>query len=302
MDINSLKLFSIVATKLNFVSAANEMGVDPSSVSRKITQLEKELGASLFNRNTRSMTMTNFGSRFLKHAEFILREYDLAIENALGESNRVSGALRVTTSVAFAERILVPLLPKFLEQYPEISLHLLPSDANLDLARESIDVAVRLTQQVSGDYIITKLFQTRYAVYASKAYVDRVGKLNSPEELPEYDPIVYELPGFRSHWKFRKKSDVKKEFLVEIKGRVAVSSPSIMRKIALMGQGPAMLANWLVREDVEAGRLVEVLPEYEVTPTSFDTGAWILYVNNPHVPKKIKAFINFLKSETSQHY
>ena len=116
MDINSLRLISIVATKLNLVSVATILDLDPSTVSRKITQVEHELGAALFNRNTRSVTLTNFGVRFLKHAEFILKEYDLALENARGERNVLSGTLKVTSSVAFTEQILVPLLPKFLEQ------------------------------------------------------------------------------------------------------------------------------------------------------------------------------------------
>lgn len=302
MDISSLNLFLVVATKLNFVAAANELGVDPSSVSRKITFLEKELGACLFNRNTRSVTMTSFGVQFVEHAERIIREYNLALENAQDESNNVSGSLRVTTSVAFAERILVSLLPKFLKLYPEISVHLLPSDRNLDLAKESIDVAIRLTQQVSGDYIITKLFQTKYSIYASPSCAEKFGEINSLEHLSGFNPIAYELPGLRSHWRFRKKTDKTKEFLIDVKGRIAVSSPSVIREMALMGYGPAMLANWMVKEDLDSGRLVEVLPEYEVTPTNFDTGAWLLYVNSPHVPKKIKAFINFLKNEVGCYY
>ena len=286
-----------MASKLNLVSVATVLDLDPSTVSRKITQVEHELGAALFNRNTRSVTLTNFGARFLKHAEFILKEYDLAIENARGERNVLSGTLKVTSSVAFTEQILVPLLPKFLELHPEISVHLLPTDRNIDLAKESVDIAIRLTPQVTGDYVITKLFPTTYSIFATPEYIKKVGKLDSPERLSELDTIVYELPGFGSHWKFRKKNSPKSEYLIEIKGRIAVSSPSVMRKIALLGCGPAMLANWLVKEDVNAGRLVDILPEYEVTPTTFDTGAWILYVNNSHVPLKIKAFIAFLKSE-----
>lgn len=278
------------------------MGLDPSTVSRKITQLEDELGAALFNRNTRSVTITSFGARFLKHAEFILNEYELAIENAREERNVLGGTLRVTSSVAFAEQILVPLLPKFLKLHPEISVHLIPSDKNLDLAKESIDIAVRLTQQVSGDYVITKLFKTQYSVFATPQYIKKIGRLNSPDELPDFDPVGYELPGFGSHWRFRKKGAGSKEFLVEIKSRVAVSCPSIMRKIALLGHGPAMLANWLVKEDVEAGRLADLLPDYEATPTTFDTAAWILYINNSHVPLKIKAFIAFLKGEAKGVY
>lgn len=297
MDINSLRLISIVAAKLNLVSVATVLDLDPSTVSRKITQVEHELGAALFNRNTRSVTLTSFGVRFLKHAEFILKEYDLAIENARGERNVLSGTLKVTSSVAFTEQILVPLLPKFLKLHPDISVHLLPSDRNMDLAKESVDVAIRLTQQVSGDYVITKLFPTNYSVFATPEYVKKVGKLESPHRLSGLDSIVYELPGFGSHWKFRNKNSSTGEFLIEINGRIAVSSPSVMRKIVLLGCGPAMLANWLVKEDVIAGRLIDILPEYEVTPTTFDTGAWVLYVNNSHVPLKIKAFISFLKSE-----
>lgn len=297
MDINSLRLISLVATKLNLVSVATILDLDPSTVSRKITQVEHELGAALFNRNTRSVTLTNFGARFLKHAEFILKEYDLAIENARGESNVLSGTLKITSSVAFTEQILVPLLPKFLERHPEISVHLLPTDRNIDLAKESVDIAIRLTPQVTGDYVITKLFPTAYSIFATPEYIKKVGKLDSPEHLSKLDPIVYELPGFGSLWKFRKISSSEREYLIEINGRIAVSSPSVMRKIALLGCGPAMLANWLVKEDVIAGRLINILPEYEVTPTTFDTGAWILYVNNSHVPLKIKEFIAFLKAE-----
>ncbi len=300
MDINSLRLVSIVGAKLSLVSAATIVDLDPSTVSRKITQIENELGASLFNRNTRSVTLTSFGVRFLKHAEFILKEYDLAIENARGERNVLGGTLKITSSVAFTEQILVPLLPKFLKLHPDISVHLLPSDKNIDLARESVDVAIRLTQQVSGDYVITKLFPTKYSVFATPDYLKRVGKLDSPHRLSELDPIVYELPGFGSHWKFRNKQSPESEFLVEINGRIAVSSPSIMKKIALLGCGPAMLANWLVDEDVAAGKLINILPEYDVTPTTFDTAAWILYVNNSHVPVKIKAFISFLKFEAKK--
>jgi DNA-binding transcriptional LysR family regulator len=187
-----------VATKLNLVSAATILNLDSSTVSRKITQVEHELGAALFNRSTRSVTLTNFGIRFLKHAEFILKEYDLAIENAQYERNVLSGTLKVTSSVAFTEQILVPLLPKFLEQHPEISVQLLPTDRNVDLAKESVDIAIRLTQQVSGDYVITKLFPTNYSIFATPEYAEKVGKLDSPERLSQLDPIVYELPGFGS--------------------------------------------------------------------------------------------------------
>lgn len=300
MDINNLRLISVVASNLNLVSAAVILDLDPSTVSRKITQIENEVGAALFNRNTRSVTLTDFGIRFLKHAESIIKEYDLAIDNARSEKNMLRGSLKVTSSVAFTEQILVPLLPKFLELHPEISVHLLPTDRNIDLAKESVDVAIRLTQQVSGDYIITKLFQTNYAVFATPDYIKKIGELESTSRLAELNPIVYEIPGFSSHWKFRKKRSPETESLVEINGRLAVSSPSAMQKIALLGYGPAMLANWLVKEDVAAGKLIDILPEYEFTPTTFDTGAWILYVNNPHVPMKIKTFVTFLKNEVKK--
>lgn len=300
MDISSIRLFVLVATRLSYGTAAAEMDIDPSSVSRKIKNLETELGGQLFNRSTRSMALSNFGARFLKHAEFILREYDLAIENAKGENESLKGTLKITTSIAFADRMLVPLIPKFMELYPEISVNLVPSDENLDLATEAIDVAIRLTPQVNGNYVITKLFRTRYAIYATPDYVKKHGLLKSPFELSERDTILYELPGFKSHWKFRSKDNKEKEFLVDIKGKVAVKSPAILRKMVLLGQGPSMLADWLVRRDVEEGKLVDILPGFEVTPITFDTGAWVLYPNNAYTPKKVKTFINFIKSELGE--
>lgn len=304
MNTKNLQIFSEVASRLSFVAVANSQGMSPSSVSRVISQIEDELGARLFQRNTRTVTLTEFGKKFLDHALIILEELDQAAEEAKGASLGAKGRLRVTASVAFAEAMLAPLLPRFQSQFPDTRLQIIPTDSNLDLIAEGIDLAIRMAPRIGGDVVVTKLFQTAYRVCATPDYIRSAGAPLEPKDLEAHSCTLYALPGFGSFWKFREKKrpghSSACETHVAISGKIALSSAAVMRSVVLHGAGPALLADWLVKEDLASGRMVDLFPGYDVTATEFDTAAWIIYPSRQYVPLKVRVFIDFLKHQLRQ--
>lgn len=299
VDIALVRLFVDVSQKLSFVAVANDRDINPSSVSRAINQLEQQLGVRLLQRTTRTMALTDAGMDYLQRVGPILEEFDAATDAVRGATTAVSGTLRLTASVAFGERVLVPLLPRLRDRHPRLELQLVFTDATLDLVSESIDLAIRLGPRLAGDVVTTRLFATAYRVVASPQYLESAASIEKPADLAHHACTVFSLPAFRSEWRFRKRDGRghRQSHVVEISPGIAVSSALSLRSIVLAGGGPALLADWLVDDDIAAGRLVDVLPGYDVTATDFDTGAWLVYPTRAYLPRKVRAAIDFLTTE-----
>ncbi len=298
MDIESLRLFRDVARRLSFAAVAEERGAHASSVSRSVGQLEADLGARLFQRTTRRMALTEAGQQFLQRASVILEELDAAREELTAHESGPLGTLRLSASVAFGERVLVPMLDDFRKRLPNLKLDLLLSDANLDLVSEGIDLAVRLGGEIRGDLIAAKLMDTRYRVCASPHYLRGAPPLNTPQDLSAHRCVLFTMPAFRSQWAFR--NDGGDEESVIVDGDLAISSALSLRSAVLAGAGPALLADWLIDDDIDDGRLVDLFPDHEVTATTFDTAAWLVYPSRAHLPQKVRAVIDYLRTKVRE--
>ncbi|MEO0421801.1 MAG: LysR family transcriptional regulator [Pseudomonadota bacterium] len=301
MKVDTLQLFVEVARRLSFAAVAESRGVNPSSVSRVIGQLEANLGVRLFQRTTRSMTLTEAGELYLQRVAAVLEELDQAQEQARQLDSGPRGTLRLTASVAFGERVIVPRTPRFQARYPDVALELLFTDDNLDLVREGIDLAVRLTPMMSGDVVATRLCPTAYRVVASPAYLDRAPPVREPQDLTEHACCVFALPAFRGEWTYRPRRGDSEGApgTVAIRSHLVVSSALSLRSLVLAGAGPALLADWLIRDDLASGALVDLLPAYEVTATRFDTAAWLAMPSRAYLPQRVRVMIDFLKEECS---
>jgi len=295
MDIEALKVFVEVMRAGSFAAVARQHDVDPSSISRTIAVLEAQTGFRLFQRTTRRLAATEAGALYFERMQPIMDEMDRANLEARDIVAAPSGRLRVTASVAFGAIVLVPLLPRLRAAYPELDIDLVLSDALVDIIAEKIDVALRLGQRVDSAFISTQLMRTRYRVCASPAYVKAAAKLRQPSDLSAHDCLVFPLPGYRSLWKFRCQSGAITE--VPVNGAVSISNSLALHRAVRDGLGPALLANWIVDDDIRRGTLVELFPKFEASATDFDTAAWILYPSRAYVPRKVRAFIDFLKSE-----
>jgi DNA-binding transcriptional LysR family regulator len=293
MDLNALDLFATVARRGSFAAVAKERNVDPSSVSRAIADLEAELGLRLFQRTTRSMTLTEAGDLYLARIEPLIEEMARARDDAMQVTGAPRGLLRLTASVTFGQMRLVPLLPAFRARYPDLRLECLFTDANVDLVADRVDLAVRLAPVVEGDLIASKLMDTRYRVVASPGYLAAHAPLSTPADLSAHKVLLFNIKAYRSRWLFRDADG--REDAVPISGDITLAPAGSLLTAALAGLGPALLPDWLVDDAIAGGDLVNLFPAHAATATSFDTAAWLVYPSRAYLPGKVRAMADFLR-------
>lgn len=293
MDIASLRLLLAVARAGSFAGAARTLDIDPSSASRGIAALEAELGLRLFHRSTRRLALTEIGAAYLPHAEAALAELEAGWEEATALGRGPSGTLRMTASLAFGQARLVPLLPAFRAAFPALRLELLLSDARLDLVAERIDLAVRLGPREGAPGIGARLFPTRHHVCAAPDWL-AAHPLMAPADLAAQPCLLFALPAYRSRWLFRRAGGGGAE-AVAVRGDLVVSSVLALREAALAGLGPALLPDWLIEDDLRAGRLVDPFPRHHAAAVEGETAAWLVYPSRAQQPAKVRAVIGFLR-------
>jgi DNA-binding transcriptional LysR family regulator len=295
MDIRQLKTFVEVVQQGSFAGAARQQGVDPSAVTRAVAALEAALGARLLQRTTRKVALTEAGAAYLERVRPLLDELDGAADELRANTGGVRGTVRVTASVAYGQAVLVPLLPALHAQHPGLEVDLVLSDAVVDVVTQRIDVALRLGPAVDSSLVGVKLAAVRPRVVASPAYLKAHGRPRTPQDLAACDCLRFPLPGYRTQWSFRDRQGGVQS--VAVRGWLVMSTALALHRAALDGLGPALLADWLVDPDIDAGRLVDLFPKHEATATNFDSAVWLLYASREHMPRRVRAFVDFVKAK-----
>lgn len=293
MDISTLQTFVEVMRQRSFAKVAREQNVDPSSISRTISGLEKELGVRLFQRTTRKLSPTEAGVIYFNRIEPLVEEMQQAEEIIKEVSEQPQGTLRVTASVSFGLKCIVPLLAEFEATYPDLTVDLLLTDSRLDLLTDRIDLAIRLGELKDSTLIAQRLMSTRYYVCASPNYLAKHQQINQPKDIEQHNCLLFPLTGFKSHWIFKNQQG--KTSKITVRGRTIISNAIALQECAIASMGLALLPHWLIGEEVKSGKLVKVLPDYDVTATDFNTSAWLVYPSRRYVPLKVKVFVDFLQ-------
>lgn len=299
MDFDSVRIFVDVMQQGSFAAVARQRNMDPSSISRSIAGLESELGFRLFQRTTRKLAPTEAGNEYYDRVQALVGEFDRAGEAAMDLVSLPTGTLRVTACTSFGQRVLAPILPKLRSQYANLTIDLVLADHHVDMVEEQIDIAVRFGSRPEGDFIASKLVARRFHVCASPAYIEKFGKPAHPSELENLDCLLFSMPGYRSAWKFRDASN--KIFKVPVSGHLLVSHGVTMTACAVAGLGPSLLPDWLCRDEIAGGSLIDLFPEYECTATDFNTAAWLIYPSRAYLPTKVRVFVDFLRAEITGH-
>lgn len=294
MDLNALKLALRVAELGSFSAVAREADVNHSSVSRTIAALEDRLGLRLFQRSSRMLSLTAEGERYLRRIAPLIEEMDEAHREFRNDRAKPRGLLRLTASVAYGTKQIVPHLSELQRRAPELEIELVLSDGNLDLIAERIDLAIRLAPVPKGDLISSRLHATRYHVVASPDWVAKHGMPKHPEDLSTIQCVRNTLSGHRDTWHFRNQADGH-ICDVGVNGSVLISNPLALSEACRNGLGPALLADWLVQAELKTGQLIDVFPQYDVTATTFETAAWILYPSRTYLPAKVRLAIDHLR-------
>jgi DNA-binding transcriptional LysR family regulator len=273
----------------SFSAAARALRMTPSAVSKLIARLEARLGARLVSRSTRKLQLTPEGTAFYDSGVRILADMAAAErEAAAGAAPR--GLLRVNSYVPFGQHRLIPLLPRFLERYPEISVDLVLTDSVIDLMQERADVAIRAGPLNESRLVARKLGQSRTVVVAAPSYLETHGTPRTPADLERHNRMSF---GFVRHidgWPFLDGAGA--SVIVPTTDNALVSDGEAMRLMALSGAGIARLARWHVAGDIASGRLLPLLEAFN--PGDLEPTHAVYVGQGKHLPARVRAFLDFL--------
>ncbi|MES0028702.1 LysR family transcriptional regulator [Mesorhizobium sp. M0040] len=291
-DINrsgEIEVFVRVVEAGSFSAAARALRMTPSAVSKLIARLEARLGARLVSRSTRKLQLTPEGAAFFDSGVRVLADMAAAErEAAAGAAPR--GRLRISSYVPFGQHRLIPLLPRFLERYPEISVDLVLTDDVIDLMEERADVAIRAGPLGESRLVARKLGQSRVVVVAAPSYLEARGTPKEPADLDRYNRMGFRFVRHLEGWPFIDAAG--KPITLSIIGNTLVSDGEAMRLMALSGAGIARLARWHVEADIAAGRLLPLLEEFN--PGDEELTHAVYVGQGKHLPARVRAFLDFL--------
>lgn len=284
----AIQAFVRVAETGSFTAAAERLRSSKSAVSRHVAALEAELGARLFHRTTRSLTLTEAGRGYCERATRILADLDDANLSVSRLQAAPRGKLRVNAPMSFGFLHLAPAIPDFLFRYPDVEIDMIMNDRFVDLVDEGFDVAVRIGALEDSSLVARRLAPMRRVACASPGYLKSRGVPASPDDLKAHDCLCYINVSLAHEWRFVAPDG--RPWPVEVKGRLAANNGDALRAAALRGLGIANLPTFLVGGDLQEGTLVTVLDTF--VPQDMSMSA--VYPHARHLSPKVRAFVDFL--------
>ncbi len=291
-ELSNLQLFVRVVEEGSFSAAARFLGITPSSVSRQMSQLEGELGARLFHRTTRKQSLTETGEIYFRHAHRIVADLDEARLAVNRLTDTPSGSLHVTAEADFAIAFIAPILPDFLDRYPDVQLRLSMTADTMDLIGSGIDLAIRMGHLEDSSLIARKIAISRSLLCASPSYLATHGTPTHPSELTRHCCLSFRVKPGKNHWRFNLPKDT---LDVPISGRLNTNSLTFLRSIAVAGRGIIMIPAWMVRDELKDGHLVSLLEDFPLVPPTTPISA--VFAHNRHLAPKVRAFVDFLAEQ-----
>lgn len=286
--LRAFEVFSAVAAKGGFARAADTLGTSPANVTRYVAELESYLGTRLLNRTSRHVSLTEAGHAFLQRIDAVLSDVDEAVSLANSSAVTAKGRLRVNAPVSFGIGHLAPLWPEFLTRHPGIELEIDLADRVIDLVEEGFDLAIRISRGGSQMHIARKLATSRNLIVASPDYLAAHGTPATPDELATHPAIAYTLSSMATDWELTGGSgDIRK---VSVRAVMRSNNGDTVRAAALAGMGVTWQPAFLIGEDIAAGRLVPLLPDYRLP----DIDILALYPSRLFLAAKVRVLIDFL--------
>lgn len=283
-----MEIFVGVVNAGSFSAAAARLQMTPSAVSKLMSRLETRLGARLINRSTRKLQLTAEGAEFYQRCLNILSDIEEA-ESCVSHAEMAAGRVNVNVSVPVGMRIILPLVSAFLKQYPRVSLNLQLTDEVVNLLDINAEVAIRSGRMKDSRLSARKLGATPMTIVASPGYLQTYGIPKTPQDLENHNRLGHHFAREMNGWPFTVDG---KEIVIPINGNAQVSNGEALRLLCVEGLGMARLANFLIADDVEAGRLVPVLQDYN--PGDLEEIHAVYISQGGPLPHRIRVFIDYL--------
>ncbi|HSC85887.1 MAG TPA: LysR family transcriptional regulator [Polyangiaceae bacterium] len=285
-DLNDLEVFARVVARAGFSRAAKELGVPPSTVSRRISRLEESLGVRLLQRTTRTIHLTDAGRVYYERISHALREIESAEVSLRNVQGTPRGRVRVST---VAEPFIESIVFDFLERYPEVSIDLDKSHRRVDLVAEGFDLAVRAGALPDSSLVAHKLASSGSRLVASPDYLARRGVPKCLTDLRDHDAVVLGATSSAATWQL---GGPKGPERVAVSGRFAVNSFQAAVEGVRRGLGIGLLSGYVVEVDLRQGILCEVLPEFAPPPVDL----WVIYPSRALLPPAVRLLIEAIRA------
>ena len=287
-SLNDIAVFVRVVDSGSFTAAAERLGISKSVVSKYVTRLEDRLGARLLNRTTRRLSLTEAGRVFYERSRQGLAD----IEDAQAEVSRLQGeprgTLRLNAPMSFGILHVAPALPEFLNLHPDVTVDMNLDDRIVDMIEEGFDVSVRISELPDSSLVARRLGPCRHAIVAAPAYLERCGTPRTPEELRNHNIITYRYQESAHEWHFLTPGN--KPISVAVSGSLMMNNSLAVREALLEGVGITRTPTFVVGKDIQEGRLIPVLSEYQILEVTI----FLVYPQRRHLSPKVRAFADFM--------
>ncbi|HBR3145524.1 TPA: LysR family transcriptional regulator [Klebsiella pneumoniae] len=293
--LNDLRVFMLVARRAGFAAAAEELGVSPAFVSKRVSLLEQTLNVMLLHRTTRRVTITEEWERIYEWAQRILQDVDEMMDELSDVRQVPQGTLRIISSFGFGRRVVAPALSALALQYPQLELRFDVQDRLVDLVNEGVDLDIRVGDDIAPNLIARQLAANHRVLCASPQFLARHA---SPKQLSDLAALPCLVIKERDHpfgvWQLHSKEG---QHAIKVTGPLSSNHGEIVHQWCLDGQGIALRSWWDVRENIASGHLVQVLPDYWQP-----ANVWAVYVSRLATSAKIRTTVEFLRHYFQQHY
>jgi DNA-binding transcriptional LysR family regulator len=291
-DLEGLAIFAKVLQMQSFARAASDLQLSKATVSKAVSRLEARFGARLFNRTSRRLSLTEAGKQLAERAALILSEGELAESEGIANATAPRGHVRLAAPMSFGVLRVAPVLPEFLDCYPEVSIDLHLSDAHVDLIGEGYDAAIRIAALPDSSLVARTLVAMPRYLVASPHYLEEFGWPNHPQRLTEHRCIGY-ASTVGDTWHFTLENG--DTATVRPTGPLRVNNGDAMMPALVGGTGLGILPDFIIREALDDGRLEVVLPEWKVS------GGAVHWVTPPggRRPKRVEVLADFLAEKLS---
>jgi DNA-binding transcriptional LysR family regulator len=282
-----MEVFVEVVRAGSFVAAAETLGMSKAAVSRHVGELEARLGVRLLQRTTRRLSLTEEGQVFQARCVEILASVGEAEDELSSQTGTASGQLRISAPTTFGVRHLAPLWGAFRDRHPKVTLDITLADRVVDLIEEGYDIAIRIGRLANSSLVSRRLAATRMVLCASPRYLALHGTPRHPHDLASHSILAYSYWSDKDEWQFAGPAG---PVAVRTQPCLTTNSGDTCRAAALAHQGVILQPSFLVDEDLAAGTLVELMPEFKAV----ELGIYAVYPTRKHVPAKVRALIDFL--------
>jgi DNA-binding transcriptional LysR family regulator len=282
-----MEVFVRVVDLGGFTPAAAACGISTTMVSNHVKALEERLGAKLLNRTTRRQSLTEIGARYYAQCLDVLARIESAEVEVREMRSRPRGRLKISAPVTLGSHLLVHIFAHYLREQPDIEIDLQLNDRIVDLADEGFDAAFRFGELRDSGLVARRLRSLGRTICAAPAYLARHGTPGEPEDLAHHNCLAFHYVQPERDWVFR---GFGKERRVMIKGQLTVNNGSALVEAAVAGTGVAMLPEYLAAPDVEAGRLVRLFPEYDLSRAPLQ----LVYLPDRQMTPKMRSFVEFV--------